>query len=748
MDLKKLLKSALSPKQVEREFAFQVLQDSISTDYMKSVESIVCMFCNLNNDPFIRKAAGLFFKNNLLNDSKLEDTLVDKWINLDEIFRDKIKILILQTLGHEATGLNIAAQMIVAIVHAEYRQRHFENLVPFLAHNITKSNDVNVIVASLETINYFYQDVDHRTIFTVHQHLFKLIIDCMKSGKDVRVRLAATKAMLSAITFTDKNFQIESQRDVIMSQIFNVVASNNEELKTVGLDCYSEVISLYYDVTERYLTREFVLLTIDAMKSTNEFLVRRSVEFWCLLSHLEVKMMHKAEISRNSNCHIHFFCKKAAPLIIPVLFELLCIIISEDDDTWTSYDSAIICLEYLIQLCPNAMFDPTISLVVSNWSVSQAERRDATMIFLGLVINYCSASEIDIIIYHTHAIVFKLCADISPQVREGAFWALGSIYSRYHRFAQDVEKTKESLNLVLDAAMDVPKSAYNVLWALSRIIKASYNSLYEENHVRPSTFCMSNCYQNLFNLAYTTMNRHDVNKARLRVAANDTDGILVKNLELILREWGKLFIVPTRSLTPIQYAEFSEMQTIWCNVLIEYFGVLRPQELGGMYQTLMMTLISFYMITDDSLLKENLLSSLSNLILYAPEDVVIADLSHLMNALFEICQDPDAAVCEASLSVIKNVCWCVESNIALYCDQIIDIAKLSFDRPDFNIECNILASKLLNGLVCILGLGFKPYVAKTLKILNHILVCDILEVRLFKTIRTFVKTIQIDWMYL
>ncbi|KII63471.1 Importin subunit beta-1 [Thelohanellus kitauei] len=377
------------------------------------------------------------------------------------------------------------------------------------------SKSVEVIVASLEAIQFIYEDIEDYFDEATNNKLLKLIIHYMKSENDARVRLAATNAMRSAVVLIDEYFENESQRDEIMANLFDIVASNDEELTISGLDCYSEFVCFIYDLYEKYINREFILITAKAIKSNKEFLVLSAVEFWSTVNTFEVERIEKNELNKSSWLNIYFYSKRASPFIIPCLFDLLCVLMPDDDDSWTPYKSAVICLEYFFQLCENDVFGQVITLVMSNWAHFQESRRAGAIMFLGLAIKNCGKSEIEVIVEYTYDIVIRLCTDKSPQVRKGAFFALSHIYSRHYHLSLDLKKTNKSLDLAVYGANDVPISAYNALLALSNIVKASYKLNYDTNYTRPYTFCMSSSYQ-----------IPDVNKAKLRVAAN----ILLKSL--------------------------------------------------------------------------------------------------------------------------------------------------------------------------------------------------------------------------
>ncbi|KII71550.1 Importin subunit beta [Thelohanellus kitauei] len=381
-----------------------------------------------------------------------------------------------------------------------------DNTISFIETKIKKSDDVGVIIAAIEVIKYICSDIGEYRSFRIHKKFLRLLLDCMKKGVDDRIRLAASEAFTYAVTYLDEDFTFPAQRDEIMATLFGILESSNEKLQLSALSCYAEVFCVCYDFCEQYLTEEFILITTNVMKTTtNEFLVRTAVEFWNTVVSSDIETIKMNEKEKMSYRRVIYYSKKAASIIVPCLFELLCLA-NPDDDAWTFPDSAAVTLKSFVQLCSKELLGVIVTILMSNWSENSVERREATMLFLGIVIDNCGSSEVDTILQYSFDIVTKLCKDKSIRVRRRAFEALGYIYWMHNQYARDIEKTKKSFNIAFDETLDDPKLAYSRLWALGHIIEASYLSVTENSPERPETLWASCYFQRLFELSFESLN--------------------------------------------------------------------------------------------------------------------------------------------------------------------------------------------------------------------------------------------------
>ncbi|KII71549.1 hypothetical protein RF11_00790 [Thelohanellus kitauei] len=209
----------------------------------------------------------------------------------------------------------------------------------------------------------------------------------------------------------------------------------------------------------------------------------------------------------------------------------------------------------------------------------------------------------------------------------------------------------------------------------------------------------------------------------------------------MLGDVGRMCTTSTRDLTRTRFADCVQMHNLLCNVLYTFLNLKmfddtsRTSDLADKYQSYMMNLINFCMITEEPLLKINLLVLIESLILNSKryfnkgcENVLMAQLSHLMNALCDFSKVSDIFVCSIlnqvgakALSAIEAVYSIIGVKIKPYIDLIIDALEFNFNSSYYHKDNIFVASKFLNRLVNDFKLDFRPYVAHTLKALKEVL---------------------------
>ncbi|KII71546.1 hypothetical protein RF11_00787 [Thelohanellus kitauei] len=153
---------------MERQYAVARIEDSISRDLRGTVECIVELFSNVRRDRDSRCAAGIYLKNyfiDTINRKHARARLIE-WNDLDEKFKKSVRSKMEHILGYEETGLNIAGQILVGMINYEVFYAKYENSISFIKTKIKNSDDINVIIATIEVIKYIYSDISEYCSFS------------------------------------------------------------------------------------------------------------------------------------------------------------------------------------------------------------------------------------------------------------------------------------------------------------------------------------------------------------------------------------------------------------------------------------------------------------------------------------------------------------------------------------------------------------------------------------------------------
>ena len=177
---------------------------------------------NVTNDVVVRAAAGLQLKNALASkDEDVREQYQQRWLALPPEVRQYIKNNVLTTLGTETTGPSTAAQCVAFIAMTELPHNLWPDVIAVLSHNVTDASSTELRrEACLETIGYICQDIEPEVIQVQSNKVLTAIIYGMrKEEPSMRIKLAATNALLNSLEFTRANFEQVTERHVIMQVV-------------------------------------------------------------------------------------------------------------------------------------------------------------------------------------------------------------------------------------------------------------------------------------------------------------------------------------------------------------------------------------------------------------------------------------------------------------------------------------------------------------------------------------------------
>lgn len=182
----------------------------------------------------MRTQAGLQFKNALTaKDESLRDQYQQRWLNLPQDVRDYIKQNVLSTLGTETTRPSTAAQCVAFIALTELPHKLWPDVISFLTKSISDPSSTELKKeACLEAIGYICQDIDPDVINIQSNEILTAIVFSMKKDEpSVRIKLAATNALLNSLEFTKANFEQTNERHVIMQVVCETSISEDLQVR-------------------------------------------------------------------------------------------------------------------------------------------------------------------------------------------------------------------------------------------------------------------------------------------------------------------------------------------------------------------------------------------------------------------------------------------------------------------------------------------------------------------------------------
>ncbi|KAF0992443.1 hypothetical protein HZS_6540 [Henneguya salminicola] len=733
MDIYKILQATICPNAEDRNTAIKFLESAAATNYNEIIEALALTLANTEIDSHTRGTAGLYLKNMLVSRSAaLKTVLINKWLALNQEFREKIKDMVIRTLGTEKTSPSVSAQLISAIAYAEFPINGWHELLPSLTNNISNNTNQDIKEASIEAVGYICQDLPQGVLTQYSADLLSNIIQCMKKDQSDRIRSVATKALFNSLEFVSRNFEIDTHRNLIMQHVCESAVCRERSIRITGLQCLCKIVTLYYNHMEAYMTQALFSITFDAMKSEDDDIALQGIEFWSSLCEEEQDINLCSEGDEKQLFTNKNYSLKALPYIIPSILDRLCIdSYEEDEDTWSPHKAASVCLMLLSDVCREDISAHLLPFIGTNCRSTEPFRRDASMLALGALVDGVGDTNLTTMVKDGHTIVLELAKDSSPRVRDSSLWVLGKMYERHPGFSSDVNTTIQSLAIAYEGLKDVPRVATNACWTFYFIIKAMYDVASANSGERPNTLFISNRYENIISAVYTTIKRDDAGSTSLRAAAFelldkliechplDTHTIITSNLSYVLHECSLLFTAINTPISPSHMTELAQYQSLYCIVLQNYFKVLELHEIAHLAEPLIQSLVNYLKLTRISTVQEDVLLTFGVLIQFSPQHIVLNQITSFLPYITEcLSNSSEITLCISASSVMGDICNAVGKAMVAYAKNIMMIIFKHFTNTALDIQLKSHLLILCGDLALALGPDFRPYLSETLELLK------------------------------
>ncbi|VEL23987.1 unnamed protein product [Protopolystoma xenopodis] len=389
-----VLQKTISPDQHELEVAQHFLEEAAKSNLPALLTQLSDILADVKNDPVVRMQAGLQLKNALYSkDEAINKVYQNRWLQFPPDQREHIKQNCFSTLGTEGSGRSSAAQCVAYIACAEIPVKQWPHLIVSLCQNILRPDASESLKhATLEAMGYICQDIVPEILVSQSNEILTAIICGMKKDEpSENVRLAATTALLNSLEFTKHNFDIENERNYIMTVVCESTQSPNPQIRVAALQCLVKIMSLYYCHMEMYMGQALFAITYDAMNSDIPEVALQGIEFWSTVCDEELDLALEATECMSKGVppaiSSKFYAKGALEHITPILMRIMAQQDeAADDDDWNPSKAAGVCLVLLAQCCEDSIVPLVIPFVNDNIKHENWRMRDAAIMAFGSIL--------------------------------------------------------------------------------------------------------------------------------------------------------------------------------------------------------------------------------------------------------------------------------------------------------------------------------------------------------------------------
>jgi importin subunit beta-1 len=714
---------------------------------------------NVNNNAVVRQAAGLYLKNCLTSkDENAKLQFQQRWLLIDASARDQIKNLVVNALATEPSSPSQAAQCIASIACAELPTGVWYDILDILSDNVSSSEVAKLREASLEALSYICEDLDPRYLAVKSNIILTAVIKGMrKEETNLRIRLAATKALYNCLELTTSNFETEGERHYIMQVVCECTqCKEDSRIRVAALQNLVKIVSMYYQYMEAYMGPALFTITLTAMKSQEDEEALQGIEFWSTVcdeeTDLAMEALEAEAQHRIPEVVSRFYIKGALLYLLPILCATLARQDEHDDeDDWTPSKAAGVCM-MLIASCigndiinppaigENVMPTPLIPQFISeNIGNADWRFRDAAVFTLGAIVEGPSTQCVEPIVkmHFERLIHLMVKEDEVVQVRDTAAWSLGRIC----QILQDVVVTEVVLHPLLQVLVKglgmEPRVATNVCWAISSLAEAAYEAADIPEGVEedddPPTYALSGSFTIIVEKLILTAERQDSGQSNLRNAAYEAIGDMIKfspkdcyetvqktalvmlqKLETILQAESQIQAGPSRT-------QLVDMASLLCATMQSLLRKVNSQDaiqLSHMVMKAMQLMLGSSVgrtggVQDDAI-------STVGVVVQVIKEEFMKHLADFKPFLIQGLQRVDEyQVCITTVGVVGDLCRALEKQFTVLLAEVMTILMQNLSNPNCHrlIKPHILSA--IGDIALAVGIEFKPYLETSLKMLNQ-----------------------------
>lgn len=334
--------------------------------------------------------------------------------------RNNIKEALLSMLANtDHTIIKAAATCVAAIAVIELPLGLWTNVIELLSTN-ANSNDINVRLASLQTLGFICEDINPDCL---PQETMNLILSALMNNvlpDQVMLTNIAVKAFARAAPITDKNFCVPEQKQFIMAKLFEASQIKNEDILTSTMEAFIDIARVNYDYMPEYIQQiaELTLMMINQQEFDQP--AKLAIEIWTTIS--EVELARRAQNKEHRNILVS---------CTDVVMQIITTALNKFDQNTQDQNlddmpennisiSAGYTLESVARTIGNGVLQPIFNFIQDKLGSQNWGDRYIGMIAFGSIIDGPNPQEIINSIHESYLSFLAMLDDQVPKVRQTA----------------------------------------------------------------------------------------------------------------------------------------------------------------------------------------------------------------------------------------------------------------------------------------------------------------------------------------
>jgi importin subunit beta-1 len=729
MEVTQILLSAQNPDLQIRAQAEKQLEEARDNQFPLYMSKMIEELSAEQKPLEARMLAGLLIKNALWAKSEAQYNIHrDRWLKLDEQTRVAVKNGALQTLTSQHPNARTTACSVVSKLAAiELPNGSWPECIPQLKAAASQVEDVNARHGALVAIGYICQDLSEldQSLDGQANDILTAVIQGLQEEQNMDIKYVSAQALNNALEFASENFEKDNERNYIMEQLCNATQTSDVRVRKEAMDCLGTVAYHYYGRLPQYIEK-ISQITIKAIKGDEQDVGTAALEFWSTVLEEEEDLMEE-EAEGLLNISV-----QAAPFFVPVLLECLTKQTGdEDDDEWTVYKAAGVCLELMARCARDAVVTMVMDFVNANVTSQNWIQQDAATLAFGALLQGPSAQSLQPWVNQATQAFLKTLVNSGArvEVRDTSAWAVARILEN-HPSLVDQSVFPDLLHTLLKCLEAEPRVAVHICYALEQLTQhiesLSQGEVSTTNQLsgvmaplltglvqaadRPDASEVTQTGHDLMTCAYDALD------VLVKGSAPDCAPLMAQLLPVIMRKL-QLTFNATANGEP-QKAQVANMQSMCCGVLMALCTKLDKSVLEQNAEPMMQCFLQCFKTNATTTYEEAFMAI----------GVLATELgqsfARFMPTFFEYLKaglenTQEYSVCLAAVGVVGDLCRALEAQILPHCDAIM--LQLMRNLVDQHLHRTVKPPILttFGDIALAVGADFKSYLEHALTMLHN-----------------------------
>mmetsp|Transcript_3159 Transcript_3159/g.6379 ORF Transcript_3159/g.6379 Transcript_3159/m.6379 type:complete len:902 (-) Transcript_3159:347-3052(-) len=661
-----------------------------------------------------RALAGLTLKNHMTSrDNQQAMKLANDWMALPPELRGQVKnnSTVALASGQKEVRLT-SAQVISKIATIELPKvdgtgrSQWEELMPALLSYVVQPEATPQGMAkkeaALNTIGYICEEIAQLETDCLHSksnEILTAVVAGMRTDEqDLNVKLAAVKALQNALEFASTNFQVQTERDYIMTVICEACNAPTDEVKESAYQCLCRIADLYYEQLPAYI-QTLLEMSLTAIKTQSDAVARQAIAFWSSVCDMEYEFL-----STNENGN-HKFIIGAHSFLIPVLLGTMAQQEDgQDEDSFNKSTEAAACLAAVASIIENPVVGVVWPWVEQCLSSQDWRQRESAVLAFGCIMDGPDDTMLSQYIDPVLPVLFKyLVEDSEDLVKNSSAWTIMRICEMAPAAIKD-DKIPFYTEKILDAVLgSEPATANHLCWAIHHI--ANYvRSLYETPTCPPNV--LSALFTRIIKTLMDTGDRQDATEGNLRANAYEAINVVLTTADdnvkkqflapALLSEFGdrlnSTFTMPVLNADDLNTR--SEWQSFLCgalqtcinNVPVEVLVQLDPTSNMTMADKFMHLFLQVFSSQNTTSAQEALLA-VGSVATALPEggfDRYMQSFGPMLVTCISTTQEPP--LCMLAVTTTSDIARQLDAKMLAYTDPIVQALLTTLAHPEVDSQ--------------------------------------------------------------